>query len=226
MENDNTLICGAFHARAEPRSSLIDIRNAMKGMPEAKHTSTGTRMLYSIGVAGDRNAPEAMLELAPKGITFTFYFKEPNHRVYKHNLLRFLSILAYLKDEYSVDISEIYGYVIEALRYEDYTLTQEAASIVYQPNERMDVLNRVNVSLSHELSLKNERIRTMDKQLAAYFSFSKKLIQKLSVSCSSASPNTNEILKIAGIDEGLAKDILLLIDGNIGGDKKDGDKHD
>ncbi len=223
MQTDNNaLICETFHTRAELRSPLSDLRNAMKNMPNVKCTSTGTRMRYSIHEINKHEAHEVTLELTPKEINFTFYLKEPNIQDHKHNLLRFLSILAYLKDVYAISMRDMYAYVIEALRYDNYTPVHKTSNTIYPSNERMDALNDVNVSLSHELSLKNECIKKMEKQLAICLSFSKEIIQKLSPRSDNASSNYGEVLNTAGIDKGLASEILSLISEDTSSAKKSG----
>ena len=84
----------------------------------------------------------------------------------------------------------------------------------------MDALNDVNVSLSHELSLKNECIKKTDKQLAICLSFSKEIIQKLSPRNNNASSNYGEFLNVAGIDKNLASEILSLISEDTDSAKK------
>lgn len=221
MQTDNNvLICETFHTRAELRSPLSDLKNVMKNMPNVKCASTGTRMRYSIREINKQEAREVILELAPREINFMFYLKEPNIQDHKHNLLRFLSILAYLKDVYTINMRDMYAYVIEALRYDNYTSTRETSNTIYPSNERMDALNDVNVSLSHELSLKNECIKKTDKQLAICLSFSKEIIQKLSPRNNNASSNYGEFLNVAGIDKNLASEILSLISEDTDSAKK------
>ena len=224
MQHDNgVLICSAFHTRAELRGSLSDVRNAMKSVPNVKRASTGTIMRYSIRETGSHKPREAILELAPKEITLTFYFKEPNTAEYKHNLLQFMSILAYLKDFYNVSMGDIYGYVIVALRHEDYALAREAENAANPPNERIDALNSVNVSLSHELSLKNGRIKTIDGQLTSYRSFSKEVIQKLMARSGSMHTNALEALNAFGIDGNLASEIVSSTSEDTSAGKKGGE---
>ena len=205
------LMCSAFHARAELHGSLSNVRTAMKSMPNVEVASTGTIMRFIIRETESPKSALAIMAFTNNDITFTFYFNEPNVSEYKKNLLKFMSILAYLKDFYTINMRDLYAYVIEALRHCDYMMAREAGSAYDLSKERMNALSGVNISLSHELSLRNARIKAIESELATYRSFSEEVIKKLVQRSNKLPSDAIEILSAIGIDSKLTNAVVPLI---------------
>jgi hypothetical protein len=91
--------------------------------------------------------------------------------------------------------------------------------------ERMDALNRVNVSLSHELSLRNARTKEADKKLACYKSFSEEIIQRLVQRSGKEISEGRDVLCALGIDVRLSNEIVLMISGETAETASEGDGH-
>lgn len=201
-----------FHARAELHGVLGDVRRVMGHMPNVKLVSTGTRMRYMIQDQENSEEAGAIIEFTSNDITFRFFFKKPNEYEYRYNLLRFLTILAYLKELYTVDLGDIYSYIIEVLRrYDCIIMQQDSGSREEIAKERMEALNDANVSLSHELSRISEQIREMSRRLDSYKAFSKEVIDRLAQRNGKAPSGAGGVLYAIGIDKGLVDEIASLV---------------
>lgn len=216
-QTSGILLSSAFHSRAELHGTLEDVRKAMADMPGIKLAFTGTRIRYAIQNPKNRNEAEAMVEFAPNCITLRFFFKTPSAYEFKRNFLRFVAILAYLKDLYTVKMCDLYCYVMEALRQEqDTTVPLDGVAAEDLARVRICALGSVNASLSHALSLANARVKEKDKHLASYKEFSKEIIEGLVRRNDKELLNAVDALCAFGVDKGLAGEISLLVAENNG----------
>ena len=206
-----TLLSSAFHTRAELHGTLRDVRRSIGSMPNMTPISTGTRLRYAVEGIGVCDGARSVVELTANEITFRFFFEIPDVYDYKRNLLRFLAILAYLKELYTVSLGGIYSYLIEALRQDDCMMVhQGTGSRESTMNGRIEVLNGINVSLSHELSLRSAQIRGMDRKLDSYKAFSKEIIGRLVQRSGKGPSDAISVLSAIGIDKSLADEIASL----------------
>jgi hypothetical protein len=197
----------------------------MSGMPNMRLASTGTIIRYVMRDPKDHNEAGAIAEFTYNDVSLRFLFNVPNPHEYRQNLLKFISILAYLRDVYTVSMCDIYGYVIDALKQDDCITMRQSSGVDNLAKERMDALNRVNVSLSHELSLRNARTKEADKKLACYKSFSEEIIQRLVQRSGKEISEGRDVLCALGIDVRLSNEIVLMISGETAETASEGDGH-
>jgi hypothetical protein len=212
QQTNGILLSSAFHSRAELHGTLEDVRNELKNIPCIRLTSTGTRIRCAILNHKNSNEAESILELAPNCITFRFFFKTPSAYESKRNFLRFVALLAYLKDLYTIKLSDLYCYIIDALRQEQVANAAPGSKALEDTElKRMRALSSVNASLSHALLCADELIKEKDTNTGLYKAFSKAIIDGLIRQNGKESLTTIDSLCSFGVDKILAEKILNLV---------------
>jgi hypothetical protein len=123
-----------------------------------------------------------VLECAKEGISLGFYYDEKSKPGKTLNLLRFMSLLAYLKGSYEVVLDELYEQIVESISY--------AAVIGYKPyveidqsksNDLLDSLGKSNLALSNKITGMEGYQASLKDEIAIYRKFSKEVIEKFSM---------------------------------------------
>ncbi len=177
MQNSKQVLCSCFRAHAQLNANLAAVRNELEHFKCLRAYSSGTRLVYTVSDAVKKNN-EALLELCKDSISLTFFFAKPDSAEYTHNLLKFISILAYLKRSYSIDFTGVYGYVIEALHNSwSFSLleSQPSDGVLRQ---RIDALNEANATLSHEFVSLSRKKNALEKKINIYKSFCTEVMEK------------------------------------------------
>jgi hypothetical protein len=208
------LLSSAFHSHAELHGTLEDVRKALANIPGIRLASTGTRIRYAILNPENRNKAEAIAEFATNCVTFRFFFKTPSAYESKRNFLRFVAILAYLKDFYTIKLSDLYCYMVDALQQEQDAMLPTSGNAADDfAKMRMHALGSVNMSLSHKLLLADERLKETDRCISSYKKFCKEFIDGLIRRNGKGSSNTADVLCAFGFDKALADEISILVAG-------------
>jgi len=104
----------AVNASIKPNTNMRDIRNTMNQLPNLRLVSFGTKISYEI--LDNSGEEHSVLEILPDRVKIIFFFSKPNPLTYNSNLLKFLSMLAYLDRHFVIELRTLYPYVIEAIR--------------------------------------------------------------------------------------------------------------
>ncbi len=176
MQDNRRLLCSCFHVHARLVSSLAEAGNALNSFRCLKLCSSGTRRVYVIVEAAKRDH-EALLELCRDSISLKFFFAKPDRREYTDNLLKFLSILAYLKAFYSVDFVEVYPYIVEALHNGWSFSVLDDQSIDDVLSQRIVALSGINVTLSRELVILSREKKMLNEKARTYRRFCAEVLE-------------------------------------------------
>jgi hypothetical protein len=108
------LLSSSFSIRCRLIGRIDEAKRRLDSNPCLRMFSYGTRLGYRLM---ERHNKEScpILELEGNLIRYTFFFDMPSKRTYSLNLLRCISILAYLRGVYLVDFGEVYPFFAEAM---------------------------------------------------------------------------------------------------------------
>ncbi|MEM0149289.1 MAG: hypothetical protein QXW10_00110 [Candidatus Micrarchaeaceae archaeon] len=157
----------SFYAQAIRLSGFPEIKRKMGALPHAVKISEGSKLRY--GIRG--GASEAVLELGKSHISYTFYFDAPSAMLYGRNLLAFISILAFVQDDYEVKLGSIYGYVTYALANGFASADRINLDGTERLRSQAKTLNAINTSLARELFSCQARQKKMEEENLAYRAF-------------------------------------------------------
>jgi hypothetical protein len=189
---------------------MATVRNALSAFRCMRLRSSGTRLIYSI-VDAVKKGNEPLLELCRNSISLRFFFAKPDRGEYTSNLLRFLSILAYLDALYSIDFTGVYGYVIEALRNNWSLSALEDRPCDDVLIQRIDALNGVNATLSYEfVSLSREK-KKLEKDAQTYRMFCAEVLEKASQAGETNEEWQHAILQSLGMDNTMISTVASLL---------------
>jgi hypothetical protein len=191
-------------------SNLAAVRNALSSFRCLRLHSSGTRLVYTIADAVKRGN-EPLLELCRDSISLRFFFAKPDRGEYTNNLLRFLSILAYLKELYSIDFTGVYSYVIEALRNSWSFSVLEDRPRDDVLSQRIDALSGVNATLSHEFVVLSREKRKLEKRVQAYRRFCAEVLEKASSAGGTGEAGQHAVLYSLGVDNAAISAIASLL---------------
>lgn len=182
---------------------MYAVRRDLCSFPCMVQRSKGVPLVCSIATHPKlRPAPDPVLELSRSHVSLRFFFSRPDRAEYSMQLLSFLSILQYLKRHYSVNFSDLYGYMIEALRNSwSVALTEGEVSGGAQ-DSRIDSLSGINVSLAHELIALSDSKADLEKDFAVYKRLCLEMLEGAGVLRSDGSASNYSHLLSLGVERG------------------------
>ena len=163
--------CASFFAAASLNSSLGAVRRLMLLFPETRPVAEGLTLKFIVG--------NSLLEFRKEGITYTYYFEIATKKGTATNLIRFLSILAYLKAVYEVRIDSFYGPIMETIN-DSLFLAREDDSGGGQADARISELSKSNAAISKEAIALSRRKEKLEREGAILKRFALVVIEKLS----------------------------------------------
>jgi hypothetical protein len=169
------MFSSVFVARAELKGMLQDVEGSLRNNPALRLVSRGVNLKYEIR-DGNKRAINDTIEFRKDSVTMTYFFDKSTLARNVSSLLKFFSVLAYLKDLYVVDMGSVYGYVIDSLRNSTPILTPNTQSAQYQERYRIDALSNINVSLAHELRQQASINLNLREEIKKYGAFSKEVL--------------------------------------------------
>jgi len=166
------MLSSNISVKARLKTSFSYLEQYLNDIYALKLVSRGTRLLYTLN-DGSKASPS--LELSPRGITLTIYFSAPNAYYKILNIKRLLSLLAYLKDLYDVELASIYPTIIDVLtallpKYEEVNMD------IKQPSRE---LSYANVALAKELFRLSKQVTLLDKGNSIYKEFCKAMLERV-----------------------------------------------
>lgn len=209
MHDNAHLLSSCFHARVQLNSSLAEVKKVLDAFRCLDLRSYGTRLIYAVSGAGEKNTP--VLELCKDSVSLRFFFMKPDRREYTDNLLRFLAILAYLRGLYSMDFYEIYDYVVEAL-HNNWSFSSLDGKPLDEITEQQIVsLSRSNAVLSHEFVKLLYEKRRLERRIGTYKNFCAEVIERASGTGVKNEMRKNAILSSMGVDSATINEVDALL---------------
>jgi hypothetical protein len=114
MKNDYMIVARRISIKAERLVSGKELLRVMSFLPNAKPISEGS--CYSFGIDLGKESAKLMVECCRDSISLEFRSKSAEDLVLRDISILTLSMLAYLKDSYSVKLESIYPILISSLR--------------------------------------------------------------------------------------------------------------
>ena len=195
-------LCASFYAAAKLKSSLSDLKKQMLLFPDTKIVAAGLTIRCAVG--------DALVDFKGDGITYSYYFDIAGKKNTGVNLVKFLSILAYLKSSYEVRIDSLYTQILETVE-ESLLLLHDSTGADGNPveAERIKALSESNTVLSDELLSLNKKIAESKRREEVLRSFSATVLERFS--SNSSKEGMMEALGKIGIGEQLSADLMEIL---------------
>ncbi len=192
-----------IRVNAKLKVKVEELKKRLNAFPFAKAVE-GTEIKYRICRPGKEKTELMILECTKEEINLGFYFDEKSKPGKTLNLLRFMSLLAYLKDCYEVTLGELYEPLVESISY--------AAVIKYKPyiemeqnNELLDSLGVHNLALANKINEMEGSMHKLEDELFVYKDFTRQVLERFTMK----GDMHGDFL---GIDEGLRSKIVTMLD--------------
>ena len=162
------LLCSCIFATAwKGHADLNLAETLLDKMPALKRIFGGSSIRYELLEGPKRHAE---LEFSKNGIAIYYWFERPNHNVYAENMLKLLTIASYLRDAYAIDMTSIYGHLIESLYAFNriYAEPQGQTRNIGLLIKQLSIISDINVRLSAENAAalkKAESLEELNKTL-------------------------------------------------------------
>ncbi len=208
------LLCFSYSVDIDEGLDIARAKALLASLPNAKLVSKKGEPKYLLKDRNNDTANYSILQLGQKKITLSNYCERTNSQDKTLALLRFLAILAYLKDLCNPRVGSLYREISEALATSVLINKNDTAlTLSDMENRRIDVLSNSNIVLSGQLRRMNAINIDIKSQNYTYKSFCKEVLDKLSKN----NQNFNNIataLKNLGVSDDSTKNILLLLSKN------------
>ncbi len=195
-------LCASFYAAAKLKSSLSELKKQMLLFPNTKIVADGLTVRCAVG--------DAQVDLRSDSITYSYCFDTAGKRNKGVNLVKFLSILAYLKSSYEVRIDSLYTQILEMMEDSLLLLHDGAGSDGNHADaERIKALSESNNVLSNELLSLNKKMAELKRREEVLRRFSTAVLEKLSSGASKES--VKAALGKIGIGEQLSAGLMEIL---------------
>lgn len=198
--NKDALYSTSFAASAELKCDFGLLEKTLEELPALRKISYGSALTYKVLEHAHVQEDDAEISFGRHSVEYKTFFRMNESSNYRKNLLKFMSIIVYVKDLYSVDFSSIYGYIIEALRVED--IVQGLEGGLKSTEERITALNETNVKLAHALIDKENESALLNMKISEYDSFFKEFSRSIEIS---SGYTLESLMKKIGMYEKLAE---------------------
>lgn len=195
-------LCASFSAEARLRSTLGEVKRRTLLFPDTMLAAEGLSPKFIIG--------GSLLELRKESITYTYYFENAGSKNKGINLARFLSILAYLRNDYEVRIDSFYTPILETIEDSLLLMQENGESVDPVENERMNELGRSNEALSRETISLLKKNAELGRREVIFRKFSNRIMERLPHAGASKATAKEALIKM-GIDEQLSNELLELL---------------
>jgi hypothetical protein len=209
-KNTKQVFSSTFYAAVTLKGTLPDVEGTLRNNPALKQVSKGTSLKYELCGEGKKGIPGDLIEFRKDAVVMTYFFNKPALEKNISSLLKFLAVLAYLKDLFAVDAGSIYQYIIDSLRNSVPILAPTAALQSRVENNRIEALSKINISLSHEVRRQSSMNLALYEDIKRYRAFSKEVMEKLT-SDSQYSSDPYLVFRKYGMDEKLVHDVKHLV---------------
>ncbi len=211
LDKKNEKPTETMKVKATLRVSAAELEKKLAAFPFAKATEgteKGTEIKYKVCKKGKEKSDMLILECSKDGITLSFYYDEKSKPGKTLNLLRFMSLLAYLKGSYEVVLDELYEQIVESISY--------AAVIGYKPyieideNKTSDLLNSLgksNLALSNKITELEKSLTGVKEDNVIYKQFSKEVLDRFSLKGDQAMSSADML----GVDTKLRDKIVEML---------------
>jgi hypothetical protein len=196
-----------IHVKATLKVTEEELKKRMSAFPFAKQVE-GDWIKYKIYKSGKEKSDMMLLECTKEGVSLSFYYDEKSKPGKTLNLLRFMSLLAYLKGIYEVVLDELYGQIVESISY--------AAVIGYKPyieideaktHDLLDSLGKSNLALSNRVMAMESSQAILRDKIAIYEKFAKDVIDRFSMKGNEARSSADML----GVDSELRDKIVAML---------------
>ena len=211
LAKENAKPMDTMSVKATLKVTAEELKKRLAAFPFAKATEgtvKGTEIKYRICKPGKEKSDMMLLECTKEGLSLGFYYDEKSKPGKTLNLLRFMSLLAYLKGSYEVMLDELYEQIVESISY--------AAVIGYKPyvemdqsrsNDLLDSLGKSNLALSNKITEMEGSLGTLNEKIAVYEKFAKEVIDRFSMKGDEAKSSADML----GVDSELRDKILEML---------------
>ncbi len=199
-----------FRVRANLGSSIAAVKRELGSFPCLELLSYGSKLSYLVKT-GSQDLPGPLLELSDDSIVFLFFFSRPDAAEYGIQLLRFMSMLAYLNPHYSVDPSGLYGYVIEALRNRWSLTALSEADADEVLRMRVVSLSGINASLSRELVSLSGAKASLERKAGILLRFCSEVLEGSGVLKSGGAAGSRLAFSSLGVGRETTEEVLSLL---------------
>ncbi len=200
-----------IRVKATLKVSADEVKKKLAAFPFAKATDgteKGTEIKYKICKKGKEKADMMLLDCQKDSISLSFYYDEKSKPGITLNLVRFISLLAYLKGSYEVMLDELYEQIVESISY--------AAVIGYKPyieidesktSDMVNSLGKSNLALSNKITEIESSLNITKEEVKTYEQFAKEVLEKFSMKGDEARSSADML----GIDTGLRDKVVALL---------------
>ena len=137
-----------FAAAWEGHADVNLAKTLLDKMPALKLISKGSSVKYELLEESKRHAE---FEFSKNGITLYYWFERPTCHVYAENMLKLLTVASYLRDAYCIDMTSIYGHLIESLHIlRTYVEPRGSTGNLGLLIKQLSIISDINVRLSAE----------------------------------------------------------------------------
>lgn len=174
---NKSLLSSSFYVTAKLNCKINILKEEINKINFFIELKADKRLKYKI-IKTSSKENKNFIEFTEDHIVLVFFFKSFSAELYNNNLNSFISIITFLKDFYEVKFSDLYPYILEALRYNWSNIVQENG-LIDGLKERINSLNESNYNLSfHVLELSKRNLK-YSKELKSYADFYKIIKTKI-----------------------------------------------
>ena len=161
------MLCSCIFAAAWEGHADLDLAKALlEKMPALKPISIGTSIRYELLEESMRHAE---FEFSKNGIAMYYWFERPSSHIYAKNLLKLLTVASYLRDAYSIDMTSLYGHLVESLYTfsRTYIKHQSTESNIGLLIRQLSIISDMNVRLSAKNALLSDKLKSLNDSNAS-----------------------------------------------------------
>ncbi len=154
-------------------TTVSDLKTMLSQLPSLTLLTHGTSLKYKIS----DESIESTIIFTERRIELSYIFKEVNTTVRRKMLIYLVSIIAFLRESYSINFGSIYPHIIDALSNIKELEFKKPDNSRYM--ERIAILNNINLKLYHKTAELTNISTTLQKSLADYVSACYKIINSM-----------------------------------------------
>jgi hypothetical protein len=195
---DGQLAKSSFRTAAKLTSDFTTLRKRLGSNPALHIVSSGTRIK---GILRDIQQEGGLheIEFSQFYIAYTYYFTKPSKRTYSENLAKFIAILQFTSDLYTIGFNDLYQYVLEGIDY-GVASTEKAKDqvTVRRLEEKVETLGMINISLSQKVIALTEQYGQVIERERYYRNMFNSFVKK--IASNSNQYEYNLLIKDLGLD--------------------------
>lgn len=175
MIDEKVVLGVCFRVGAKLKCDRQKVEKELTRLKILKRVSDSSKLKYEI-VKIEGGNDQSILELSEDCICLIFFQRRQSTASYSSNLVTLLSLIPSLEVFYEIEFGDLYGYVIEALKYGWHNTVKSERLLIESLKERIFVLNDSNCRLSYQVVKLSKMNASIKSELSVYRQFSKKIV--------------------------------------------------